>query len=72
MELLTQLFQLLQQLIEYVMHMDQYLNQAVIYFGPWSYAIFFMVIFCETGLVVKSSQGNSYPFQSPRDFRGQI
>ena len=52
MELLTQFVGLVQQLIEYVLHMDQYLNQAVTFFGPWSYVIFFLVIFCETGLVV--------------------
>lgn len=52
MEWFSQFVALIQQLIEYVLHMDLYLNQAVTFFGPWSYAIFFMVIFCETGLVV--------------------
>ncbi|MEW6515482.1 MAG: DedA family protein [candidate division FCPU426 bacterium] len=37
---------------DYVMHMDHHLGQIIAYFGPWVYVLFFMIIFCETGLVV--------------------
>jgi membrane-associated protein len=33
-------------------HLDKYLAQYVIEYGPWIYAVLFVVIFCETGLVV--------------------
>ncbi|BBT14793.1 DedA family protein [Pseudomonas otitidis] len=38
--------------IDLVLHLDQYLNLLVTNYGPWIYAILFLVIFCETGLVV--------------------
>lgn len=40
------------QLLEYVRHMDVYLNDFAGAWGPWFYAVMFLVIFCETGLVV--------------------
>ena len=33
------------------MHLDKHLNEAVLQFGVWTYAIIFLIIFCETGLV---------------------
>ena len=33
-------------------HLDQHLNMIIQYFGIWTYLIVFLVIFCETGLVV--------------------
>ena len=33
-------------------HLDQYLAQLIADYGIWIYAILFLVIFCETGLVV--------------------
>lgn len=41
-----------QDLIEIVFHIDKHLNAAIDYFGPWMYAILFLIIFAETGLVV--------------------
>lgn len=38
--------------IDLVLHLDQYLNLLVTNYGTWIYAILFLVIFCETGLVV--------------------
>lgn len=35
-----------------VLHMDHHLGQLVGDWGGWAYAIFFLIIFCETGLVV--------------------
>jgi len=39
-------------LIDFILHMDRYLGQIVIDTGLWTYAILFVVIFIETGLVV--------------------
>ncbi len=33
-------------------HLDKYLAELVVQYGVWIYAILFVVIFCETGLVV--------------------
>ena len=38
--------------IDLVLHLDSYLNLLVANYGGWIYAILFLVIFCETGLVV--------------------
>jgi membrane-associated protein len=42
----------LSQAIDYCLHLNKYLPDLVTFLGPWSYAILFLVIFCETGLVV--------------------
>jgi membrane-associated protein len=42
----------IQWFIEFVLHMDVKLAEIVAWTGPWSYIILFVVIFCETGLVV--------------------
>jgi membrane-associated protein len=39
-------------LIDILLHVDQYLNVMIINYGVWTYVILFLVIFCETGLVV--------------------
>jgi len=39
-------------LIDYVLHLDQYLDPILQSAGLWSYLLFFAVIFAETGLVV--------------------
>lgn len=39
-------------LIDFILHMDEYLGQIVTSTGYWTYAILFVVIFIETGLVV--------------------
>ena len=38
--------------IDFLLHMDRYLGQIVTDTGLWTYAILFVVIFIETGLVV--------------------
>jgi membrane-associated protein len=38
--------------IDFFVHLDKYLSTMIQNFGPWSYFIIFLVIFCETGLVV--------------------
>jgi membrane-associated protein len=42
----------LQNLIEIVLHLDKHLYDLCTAYGMWVYAILFVVIFCETGLVV--------------------
>lgn len=38
--------------IDAVLHIDQYLNDIVQEYHLWTYAILFLIIFCETGLVL--------------------
>ena len=38
--------------IDVVLHLDRYLQWVVTNYGAWIYVILFLVIFCETGLVV--------------------
>ena len=38
--------------IDIILHLDVYLDMLVRNYGVWIYAILFLVIFCETGLVV--------------------
>ncbi len=39
-------------LLDFILHLDKYLNLIVESRGHWAYAIFFLIIFAETGLVV--------------------
>ena len=43
---------LLAQFIDVVLHVDQYLAALLAQYGAWIYAILFLIVFCETGLVV--------------------
>jgi membrane-associated protein len=38
--------------VNFVLHMDVQLNSMIQMFGPWIYVVLFLIIFCETGLVV--------------------
>ncbi|MDO4641548.1 MAG: DedA family protein [Neisseria sp.] len=38
--------------IDFILHIDQHLQDLSANYGPWIYAILFLIIFCETGLVV--------------------
>ena len=38
--------------IDFILHMDQYLNMIIAAVGGWTYLVLFIVIFIETGLVV--------------------
>ena len=40
------------QFIDWFLHLDKYLNDYAGYLGPWLYLILFLIVFCETGLVV--------------------
>jgi membrane-associated protein len=40
------------QAIDLFLHLDKHLDTVATTFGPWLYLLMFVVIFCETGLVV--------------------
>jgi membrane-associated protein len=42
----------LQDFLEIVLHLDRHLLELCTQYGIWVYAIIFVIIFCETGLVV--------------------
>lgn len=42
----------LKQLIDFFLHLDKYLGQIISACGLWTYGILFVIVFCETGLVV--------------------
>jgi membrane-associated protein len=39
-------------LIDLFLHLDKHLNEIFQQYGAWTYAILFLIVFCETGLVV--------------------
>jgi membrane-associated protein len=39
-------------IFEWILHLDEHLGELVSLLGPWFYAILFLIIFCETGLVI--------------------
>lgn len=44
--------ELLTFLVDFIVHIDVHLDEIVRGFGGWTYAILFLIVFCETGLVV--------------------
>jgi membrane-associated protein len=40
------------QLLDYFLHLDVHLNGVADNLGPWLYGLLFLIVFCETGLVV--------------------
>jgi membrane-associated protein len=43
---------MLYTLIDFILHLDVHLTELVASYGLWTYGLLFLVIFCETGLVV--------------------
>ena len=39
-------------LLEIILHLDRHLLDLCTQYGAWVYAILFVIVFCETGLVV--------------------
>lgn len=44
--------ELITGLIDFILHIDTHLIEIVREYGGWTYAILFLIVFCETGLVV--------------------
>jgi membrane-associated protein len=42
----------LRQILDLILHLEKHLGGLIQDFGPWFYVLMFLVIFCETGLVV--------------------
>lgn len=42
----------LENLVDLFLHLDRHLSGVIAQYGTWTYAILFLIIFCETGLVV--------------------
>ena len=39
-------------LIDFILHIDKHLQAFVVAYGPWVYALLFLIVFVETGVVV--------------------
>ncbi len=44
--------ELVSTLLEYLIHLDRHLSAIIQQYGVWTYLILFLIVFCETGLVV--------------------
>jgi len=42
----------IQFIVDFILHIDDHLGEIVQNYGLWIYAIIFLIVFCETGLVV--------------------
>ena len=42
----------IRKLFDFVLHLNDHLNQLAADYGPWIYGILFLIVFCETGLVI--------------------
>jgi membrane-associated protein len=43
---------LLRSVVDFFLHLDQHLSQAISQYGGWTHLLLFLIVFCETGLVV--------------------
>lgn len=46
------MMEFIQFIIDFILHIDVHLAELVAQYGVWVYAILFVILFCETGLVV--------------------
>jgi len=44
--------EIIKNFINYFLHLDHSISVVTAHWGPWTYVILFVLIFCETGLVV--------------------
>ncbi len=44
--------EILKHLIDFILHIDKHLAEIVAQYSTWTYLILFIIVFCETGLVV--------------------
>ena len=47
--------ELIKNFIDLFIHLDKHLNVIIQNYGVWTYLLLFLIIFCETGLVVTLS-----------------
>jgi membrane-associated protein len=52
MEFIQPVISFIQLAIDFLLHIDIYLNSIIQQYGMWTYLILFLIIFCETGFVV--------------------
>ena len=52
MDLFSRLVDFILKVVDFVLHIDIYLNDIITRYGPWTYGLLFFVIFMETGFVV--------------------
>jgi len=43
---------LLRYLLDFFLHLDRHLSQVIAQYGIWTHLILFLIVFCETGLVI--------------------
>lgn len=44
--------ELIRQFVDFFLHLDKHLAEIISDYGTWTYGILFLIVFCETGLVV--------------------
>ncbi len=44
--------ELIKQFVDLFLHLDRHLSDLIAQYGSWTYGILFLIVFCETGLVV--------------------
>jgi membrane-associated protein len=42
----------LRTIVDFFLHLDQHLSQAISQYGSWTHFLLFLIVFCETGLVI--------------------
>jgi membrane-associated protein len=42
----------LKQVLDFVLHLDKHLSPIIQEYGAWTYLLLFLIVFCETGLVI--------------------
>ena len=52
MSFIQEFVDFLRGVLDFILHIDVHLSVLVSQYGTWTYAILFLIIFCETGLVV--------------------
>ena len=52
MEFLAPLLDFVRMFFDFVLHLDRHLVELLRQYGAWIYGILFLIVFCETGLVV--------------------